>query len=188
MSDHSLKNSVIIVFLLFSTMILIGWVGSAHHPEIGEQLMRLFEKEVARGMIGGSASEICVKIFTNNLEACVLLFLGGASFGILTIFIMSLNGIVIGAIMQLVQREHSPAFVMAAILPHGVFEIPAFILAGALGIIFSQALVNEYYGTGDAAKVAETLSLRFVRIVLPLIAVAAIVEAFITPHVIHMVV
>ncbi len=143
MSEPSMKKAVILICLLFFTMLLIGRVGSEYHPETGEQLMRLFEKEVARQVSGGSSLEIGLKIFANNLEACILLFLGGASFGIFTIFIMSLNGIVIGAILQIVQKEHSIAFVAAAIIPHGIFEIPAFILAGALGVVFSHALVNE---------------------------------------------
>jgi stage II sporulation protein M len=189
MSEEStLRQSAVFTFLLFFSTLLIGWIGAAQHPEIGEQLLHLFEKEVAGQVIGGSSFEICLKIFSNNLEACILLFLGGASFGILTIFIMSLNGIVIGAIIQLVQQKHSLAFVAAAILPHGIFEIPGFVLAGALGMLFSQALVNEYYGTGDAAVTAAKLSRQFVLLVLPLIAVAAVVEAFITPQIIQMVV
>ncbi|OPY38755.1 MAG: hypothetical protein A4E35_00541 [Methanoregula sp. PtaU1.Bin051] len=188
MSEPTLKSSAVITFLLFFSALLIGWIGAAHHPDIGNQLMQLFEKEVAGQVMGGSPLETGSKIFINNFEASLLLFLGGASFGILTIFIMSLNGIVIGAIMELVMREHSPAFVAAAILPHGIFEIPGFILAGAMGMLFSQALVSEYYGSGDAAGESARLAWLFVLFVVPLIAVAAIVEAFITPHIIQMVV
>ena len=71
--------------------------------------------------MGKDSADIFVRLFFNNFEACLLLFLGGASFGILTIFIMSLNGILIGAIMEIVHKEHSFAFVAAAILPHGYF-------------------------------------------------------------------
>jgi stage II sporulation protein M len=188
MSEYSLKNAVVITFLLFFSTILIGWVGTAQHPEIGEQFMRLFEKEVAGQVVGGRQIEIGGKIFLNNLETCILLFLGGASFGILTIFIMSLNGIVIGAIMELVHKQHSAAFVAAAILPHGIFEIPGFIMAGALGVVLAQSLVSEYYGAGDAAAETRLLARRFVLVVLPLIAVAAFVEAFITPQVIQLVI
>ncbi|MGD1004432.1 MAG: stage II sporulation protein M [Methanoregulaceae archaeon] len=188
MSDPTLKNAVIIIFLLFFSTILVGWVGTAQHPDIGEEFMRLFEKQVGGQVMGGSALEVAGKIFANNLEACVLLFLGGASFGILTIVIMSLNGIVIGAIMELVHKQHSFTFVAAAILPHGVFEIPGFVIAGALGIMFSQSLVNEYYGSGDASAEAQRLAHLFVLLVLPLITVAAIVEAFITPQIIQLVV
>lgn len=188
MYNSSLPKSAVLTFLLFFSMLVIGWVGAANHPEIGEQLLHLFEKEVATEVMGDSSPEIGMKIFVNNLEACILLFLGGASFGILTIFIMSLNGIVIGAIMQIVQQKHTPAFVAAAILPHGIFEVPGFVLAGALGVMFAQALVNEYYGTGDSALEAQKLARSFLLFVIPLIAVAALVETFITPHVIQLVV
>jgi stage II sporulation protein M len=163
-------------------------VGTAQNHVIGREFMRLFEKDVAGQVMGGSDLEIGSKLFANNLEACILLFFGGASFGILTIFIMSLNGIVIGAILEIVHEQHSPAFVTAAILPHGIFEIPGFIIAGALGVMLSHSLVNEYYGSGDAAADARRFSYLFVLLVLPLIAIAAVVEAFITPQVIQLVV
>jgi stage II sporulation protein M len=79
-------------------------------------------------------------------------------------------------------------FVAAAILPHGIFEIPGFIIAGALGIMLSQSLVNEYYGAGDAASEARLLARHFMLLVIPLILIAAMVEAFITPQVIQLVV
>jgi stage II sporulation protein M len=186
MYEPELKKSAVLIFLLFFAMLLIGWVGAEQHPEVGDQFMHLFQKEVA-GQIGGSSLEIGGQIFLNNLEACLLLFLGGASFGIFTIFIMSLNGVVIGAIIQMVQKTHSPSFVLAALLPHGIFEIPGFIVAGALGIMFSEMLINEYYGDGDTSAGTWYLVRYFLIIVLPLIAVAAGVEAFITPQVIQLV-
>ena len=188
MSEPGLGRAVIIISLLFFSTILIGWVGTAQNQAVGEEFMHMFEKDVAKQVMGGTDAEIGSKIFLNNLEACLFLFLGGASFGIFTIFIMSLNGIVIGAIMEIVHQQHSPAFVAAAILPHGIFEIPAFIIAGALGIMLSQSLINEYYGKGDAAAETQRLAWNFVLVVLPLIAVAALVEAFITPQVIQLVV
>ncbi len=187
MSDSLLKNAVIVTFLLFFTTVTVGWVGSAANPGIGENLVKLFEKEVAGQMGPDDPSSMCLKLFTNNLQACILLFLGGASFGILTIFIMSLNGIVIGAIMEIVHQEHSAAFVAAAIVPHGIFEIPAFILAGALGIVVAQSLIEEWYGDADAAGDAQRYGRLFLRFVIPLLATAAVVEAFITPVVIHLV-
>jgi stage II sporulation protein M len=187
MSDSQLTNAIIITFLLFFATITVGWVGSAQNPSVGTDLMKLFEKEVAGQMSEDNPFDMCLKLFANNLEACVLLFLGGASFGILTIFIMSLNGIVIGAIMEIVHHDHSPLFVAAALLPHGIFEIPAFIIAGALGILLAQSLIREWYGGEDAAATGKALARTFLLYVLPLIAVAACVEAFITPVVIHLV-
>ena len=188
MYEMRLKHAILITIILFFATLTVGWVGSNQNPSMGENLMKLFEKEVAGQMTGDNPNDMAVKLFANNLEACILLFLGGASFGILTLFIMSLNGIVIGAILELVHEQHSGVFVAAAILPHGIFEIPAFILAGALGIMLSHSLVDEYYGKGDAAAEAQRLARNFVLMVIPLLAVAALVEAFITPQVIQLVV
>ena len=187
MSNSPLTNAIIITFLLFFATLTVGWVGSLQNPAVGESLMKLFEKEVAGQIMGNSSPEIFVKLFFNNFEACILLFLGGASFGILTIFIMSLNGIVIGAIMEIIHKDHSAVFVAAAILPHGIFEIPAFIIAGALGILLAQSLIAEWYGGADTAADAQKMAKTFLLWVLPLVAVAACVEAFITPLVIQLV-
>jgi len=187
MSDSPLANALIITLLLFMTTMCVGWIGSAQNPAVGQDLMKLFEKEVAGQMSSGNPPDMCLKLFANNFEACIFLFLGGASFGILTIFIMSLNGIVIGAIMELVSKDHSALFVAAAILPHGVFEIPAFIISGALGVMLAQSLIAEWYGEGDSAHEAARYARIFIFYVLPLVAIAASVEAFITPVVIHLV-
>ena len=157
------------------------------NPAVGENLMKLFEKEVASEIMGNNSFDICTKLFVNNFEACIMLFLGGASFGILTIFIMSLNGIVIGAIMEIIHKDHSWTFIAAALFPHGIFEIPAFILAGALGIMLAQSLNAEWYGGADTSAEAHKLARIFLLYVLPLVVVAACVEAFITPVIIQLV-
>jgi stage II sporulation protein M len=187
MSDSTLTKAIILTVLLFFTTVMVGWVGSAGDPSLGQELIKLFEKEIAGQIDGKNPVDMCLKIFFNNLEACILLFLGGASFGVLTIIILSLNGIVIGSIMEIVSKDHTALFVAAAILPHGIFEIPAFILSGALGILLAQSLIAEWYGREDTAVVARSFGRLFILYVLPLVALAAFVEAFITPVVIHLV-
>jgi stage II sporulation protein M len=187
MSNAPLTNAIIIIFLLFCTTLTVGWIGSSQNPAVGQDLLKLFQKEVAGQMSVDNPPDLCAKLFFNNLEACIFLFLGGASFGILTIFIMSLNGIVIGAIMEIIHKDHTPLFVAAALVPHGIFEIPAFILSGALGLLLAQSLIAEWYGGPDSEGDARRFSRIFLMYVLPLVAVAACVEAFITPVVIHLV-
>ena len=47
MSDSPLANAIIITFLLFLTTVMVGWVGSAQNPSVGQELIKLFDKEVA---------------------------------------------------------------------------------------------------------------------------------------------
>jgi len=187
MSDPAVKKALVIASVLFVAGVLTGWAGSAQNPAVGQELIRFFEKEVAGQMDGENPADMCAKLFANNLQACILLFLGGASLGIITIFILGLNGIVIGAIMEIVQKDHTPLYVAAAILPHGIFEIPAFILSGALGILLARSLIAEWNGVGDSGSDALRFGRLFIIYVLPLVALAAVVEAFITPIVIHLV-
>jgi len=182
-----LKNTLVVTILLFIVAMLVGWVGTAHTPAIGEQLMEVFEKEVAGQITVSDPVDMCVKLLANNLEACIMLFLGGASFGILTLFILGLNGLVIGSVTEIVSQGHSAAFIAAALLPHGIFEIPAFIIAGALGFCMAQSLIAEWYGAGDTGEDARKYARLFLLYVLPLITIAAFVEAFITPAVIQLV-
>jgi len=183
----SLENAITVTILLFLVAMIVGWIGTARDPTIGNDLLVMFQKEIAGQITLANPVDMCVNLFANNLEACILLFLGGASFGLLTLFIMSLNGIVIGAVTEIISHGHSAIFIAAALLPHGIFEIPAFIIAGALGFCMAQSLIAEWYGAADTAADAGRLARLFLLYVLPLIAVAAVVEAFITPAVIQLV-
>jgi len=155
-------------------------------PELSVQIVAFFREPLAGIFIDDAPSVLAFKIFVNILGACLLLFLGGASFGVVTIAVLMFNGMVIGAILEVVRGQEGLLYVAAAILPHGIFEIPSFLLAGAFGLLLGQALMMEWQGYGDAADAAHRLWSRFVRIVVPLLAIAAIVEAFITPAVVHL--
>ena len=89
--------------------------------------------------------------------------------------------------MEIIHKDHSWTFIAAALLPHGIFEIPAFILAGALGILLAQSLTAEWYGGADTSAEAKKLARIFLLYVLPLVVIAACVEAFITPVIIQLV-
>ena len=52
MYNTPLTNAIIISLLLFSATLTVGWVGTAQNPAVGEQLMAVFQKEVAGEIIG----------------------------------------------------------------------------------------------------------------------------------------
>jgi stage II sporulation protein M len=189
MFDGQMKTAILITIVIFFASLTAGWVGTSSNPAMGDEMMKIFEKDIASQLKGDNLYEMAVMLFANNLEACILLFLGGATCGILTVFILSLNGLVIGAIIEIVHHDHSPVFVATAILPHGIFEVPAFVIAGALGLCLAWSFVAEWKtGVADMAAYAQGYARLFILYVLPLVAVAACVEAFITPVVIHLVV
>ena len=187
MSEKGLTEGIVVASVLFFTTLGLGIVLTMKDPSIGQGFLILFKDTVMEGITGDPPIVLCAKIFLNNLQACLLIFLGGASLGAVTVFILSTNGIVIGSIIEVVREKQGIDLILAAIVPHGVFEIPSFILSGALGFLLAKALHEEWQGRGDAASSAAQYGRVFVVFILPLILLAAVVEAFITPQIINLV-
>jgi stage II sporulation protein M len=187
MSEWKLIQGLLYTVVIFAMAMTIGIIATVIDPSIGQNFLSLFMDAVVGGIEGDPAPLLFVKLFLNNLQACLLLFLGGATFGVVSLFILSTNGLIIGSIMELVREEKGMVFVLAAILPHGIFEIPSFILSGALGFMLAKSLYDEWSANGDAAVEAAHHGLNFVMYVIPLVLLAAFVEAFITPEIIRLV-
>lgn len=188
MSDKGSIRSLLMAVTVFSLAFLIGFFAVRDNPDIGTTLMSFFNDTVASSMVEKPPFQMAGILFMNNLGACLLLFIGGAAFGSITFLILAVNGVVIGAVLETARSLKGFSFVVAAVLPHGLLEIPSFIIAGTLGFALAQAMVRELAVGSDAAGTARQLAKTFFVLVIPLIACAALVEAFITPEVIRLVV
>ena len=100
-----------------------------------------------------------------------------------------LNAVVIGAVAAFVGLTKGPLYTTAGLLPHGIIEIPAFILEftslARWHVSTTRALYAKLSGhpvdrpaLSDGIKDTLTLSVLSVT----MFAVAAFVETFITPH------
>ncbi len=186
MSDRALAGAVGGTIILFVASLAVAMAATHSYPSIGQGFVTLFKDAILGEINGDTNAILAIKVFLNNLQACLLLFLGGASLGVLTAFVLATNGLVIGAIIEVVREQKGLIFVLAAIAPHGIFELPAFVIAGALGFLLARGLWRDLHGREDAGVTALRLGRHFLTIVVPLIAVAAIIEAFITPEIIHL--
>lgn len=187
MSEGSLARATGLAAVFFAVSVGLGVVAVGRDPGVGAEVMALFAEQVVRDLLSSSPAVLAGKLFLNNLSTCLLLFLGGASLGVVTMLILSVNGLLIGAVTELVRQQQGLFYIAAALVPHGIFEIPAFLIAGGLGLLLGQGLIAEWHGRGDAAALAVPLGTLFLRVVVPLLAVAAVVEAFITPSVLSMI-
>ncbi|WP_457548857.1 stage II sporulation protein M [Archaeoglobus sp.] len=74
---------------------------------------------------------------------------------------------------------------MVLILPHGIFEIPAIIIAGAAGFKIPYEIVRYLAGKKEKPltkqDIKEYITLALISIIL--IVIAAFVEAYITPKI-----
>ncbi|WP_054797106.1 MULTISPECIES: stage II sporulation protein M [unclassified Paenibacillus] len=75
-------------------------------------------------------------IFLNNARAALLVIVTGAFFGIYPLFLLVMNGILLGYVSANVAQQDSLFSAVKGILPHGILELPAIIVACALGLRF----------------------------------------------------
>jgi len=100
-----------------------------------------------------------------------------------------LNAVLIGGVAAFVGMTKGPVYTAAGLLPHGVIEIPAFILEFAGLARWHVSTTRALYAKLSGQPVDRPLLLEGVRdtvtlslLSVALFAVAAYIETFITPH------
>lgn len=128
-------------------------------------------------------------IFGNNVRATFLILLGGAvSFSVLGVLVYLINVGLIGGVLGVFKLlGYSPVLLFAAgLLPHGIFEIPALMLSSAIVLYIGAALVTPQTGKSMGQVMLELLAdwaKIFLGVVIPLLAIAAVIESYVTPSI-----
>lgn len=128
-------------------------------------------------------------IFANNVRVTFLIFLGGVvSFSVLGVMAYLVNVGMIGAVLGIFKLIGVPPTLLflAGLLPHGIFEIPALMFASAIVLRIGAALMTPQTGKSMGQVVLELAAdwaKVFLGVVIPLLAIAALVEAYITPSI-----
>src|SRR3989441_473530 len=123
-------------------------------------------------------------IFLNNWFVSFATALSGLGFGAPSFISILFTGFTLGA---LAGPQLSPNLTMflALILPHGIIEIPSFVLSGSVGIRLSYAAWKARFRRGpeNDAYLSKTLRLAVYVVVglAPLFFIAGLIEADITP-------
>ncbi len=81
--------------------------------------------------------ELFWSLFSNNLRVSLIMIIGGIAVAIVPVAGVFGNGLLVGYVLRMttIKLHASTSMVfVAGILPHGIFEIPAYLLASALGI------------------------------------------------------
>lgn len=103
--------------------------------------------------LSGEHAEFSTSLMANNIQVGLYTFGSGILFGIGTLVFLFGNGITLGLVVCDYMQDGQTTFMLAWLLPHGVFEIPAILIAGQAGLLLGRTLL----GRGGR----ETLSQRF---------------------------
>ncbi len=163
--------------VLFIASVFAGYSGGEKYL-VEEELRKFFE------YFGGFFDNpviLAIIIFANNAGKSLIAMLGGFFFGILPVMFVMLNGYIVGVVISWREPEWGFWKVILTLIPHGIIEIPAIIIACAYGVWLGYRFYLALF-RGEEFRIYILRSIRaYIRLVLPLLLVAAFVEAFITP-------
>jgi uncharacterized membrane protein SpoIIM required for sporulation len=183
--------SIILTVVIGLTAIVVGYIWvSRNSPKIIDQFSTGDLSTMLSYGMGVPVASIGISfpaIWGHNLQAIlVILLLGLFSFGVLGALVYLLNMGIIGGVLALIRAMGaSPLKVgIYGILPHGLFEIPALVLASAAILYIGVALVTprsqRTLGEVLIEAIADWIKIGL-GLVLPLLTIAAIIETWITP-------
>ena len=114
--------------------------------------------------------------------------IGMFTFGVGALILTPVVYVIIGYLFsQVLLAGYDPAFMFAALLPHGIVEIPVIILATAaalrLGAIITRPPPGQTVGRAWSGALIDGLRL-WVGIILPGLIVGALLESLLTPRVV----
>ncbi|MEE9217996.1 MAG: stage II sporulation protein M [Acidobacteriota bacterium] len=81
--------------------------------------------------------------FQNNTRVAIFTLALGMTWGIGTIIGLFYNGVILGAVALDYVRAGQTRFLLGWLLPHGVIEIPAILIAGQAGLVLAAALIGR---------------------------------------------
>ncbi|MBE0521198.1 MAG: stage II sporulation protein M [Candidatus Methanoperedenaceae archaeon] len=183
---YSLRKYIFAITAVFIISVVIGVFASIRDPESSLKYFEAFGESF--GWIKDlDPLAIMMIIFLNNALKSLVALVLGIGLGIIPVVFISVNGIMLGMIADLVFREMGAAFVLAALLPHGIIEIPMILLSAGIGLRLGHIMYLSLKGERTDLKNELKQGIGFfMRRIVPLLLLAAVIETFITPLVISL--
>jgi uncharacterized membrane protein SpoIIM required for sporulation len=91
-------------------------------------------------------------LMTHNTQVSIACMASGLSFGIGTLLLLFFNGVILGAVIFDYVAAGKAVFLAGWLLPHGVIEISAILIAGQAGLLLATALIGRQSGLSLAER------------------------------------
>jgi len=180
----------ILVLIVFISIALLSHLILVKNPEQAQKKLADLAKNLLKKIpLHASGFKLCFAIFVNNSKVSLLSILFGLiPFIFLPILSATANGFSVGVISSASYiKGFDFGFFLIALGPHGAFELPAILYAVSIGVYLSfQVSKRILFGPDNSDEPFLLLLKRifktWVGVIIPLLLVAAIIEAFVTPY------
>lgn len=173
--------------MAFCVLVVLAFGVSLALPDLRDQAVALvLETMNGIGAVKEDGTLSALGIFLNNLRACAFTMVYGLiPFLQLPALALGVNALLLGVLAAwYVSEGLSLLAYLAALLPHGILELPALILAFAMGLYVCGHLTRRCRKDENTLHLWDCLvqiSRMLLLVLVPLLAAAALVEAYVTP-------
>ena len=185
------KSFILVGVILFVIGSIAGYTVYLNNPDLanleGSSIFSGLEQKISFFQNLNILGKI-IFIFLNNLLVALISVFLGAILGLFPIFIALMNGFVVGIVPGKVLESNGIGYLLVGLVPHGIFEIPAILIAIGLGLKFGYLIISTIISIllGKSTKDNEfKLFIRELKpafkIILILLCIGAFVEILITP-------
>lgn len=179
------KRSVI----AFAVLMVLSFTACRLSPPLLNWIMDLLTSTLSSG---GSTTQVqgltaVLTLLAVNIQSCSISMLYGMiPFLYLPALALGLNSMLLGVMAAwYVTLGYSPLVALAMLLPQFLFEVPALILSFGAGLFVCGQMTRRIRGDETARPAMACLMVlsRMLILLLPLLALSAAVEAFLSPAV-----
>ncbi len=182
---------VLVAALLFLLPAVLAGLGiyfepqAAHWllPEEHQQLIPLIEQKELWVDIPLTQRPFASSfIMQNNIRVAFLAFSGGVLCGLMTIWVMVMNGLVLGGITGLTAYYGMGFDLWTFVIGHGMIELSVIIIAGGSGLMLGWGLLHPgLLRRRDSLALAARQAVTLLSGCVPLLVIAGLIEGFISP-------
>lgn len=124
-------------------------------------------------------------IYSHNLLTAAISCFAGPLLLIAPIGVLAFNGFILGWIGVAAATQKGILFALEGLMPHGIFELTALVLASAAGLRFGIAAIKKAFSNENkpfALKPEFYATLKLFAVAAVLLLIAAMLETFLTPY------
>ncbi len=130
------------------------------------------------------SSVLSLQILTNNIIVSLFAYCAGFVFGLGTVYILGLNGLMLGAVFAFTGQHGLDGALFRFIVAHGCVEISVMCLSGAAGAAVGEALIRPAHGDRlQSFQIAALHSGKLLIACALLLVGSGIIEGYLSPRV-----
>jgi uncharacterized membrane protein SpoIIM required for sporulation len=128
------------------------------------------------------SSVLSLQILTNNIVVSLFAYCAGFLFGLGTVYIVGLNGLMLGAVFAFTSQHGLGDDLFRFVVAHGCVEISVMCLSGAAGAAVGESLIRpEGASRAESFRKAALESGKLILACIPLLIGSGLIEGYLSP-------